>query len=105
LLQDQTGNRYFAKEDQISQALQAECLTFKSIVPLSDLLQSLLDSSWVKASSLGRTADALCRNPWLSFQTNPIPHLRPGNIPTELLQISREVRKEAENRPDMHHHH
>lgn len=97
LLQDKSGNRYRAIDDQITRALQAERLTFEPIIPLSDLLQSLLDSGWVKASSLGRTADALCAHPWLSFYTQPLPHLRLNNIPDKVLKLSLDVRHEAED--------
>lgn len=105
LLQDKTGNRYLTKDDQLTRALQAERLTFEPIIPLSDLLQSLLDSGWVKASSLGRTADALCAHPWLSFYTQPLPHLRLNNIPDGVLKLSLEVRQEAGAKPEVEHHH
>ncbi|MFW6348129.1 MAG: hypothetical protein ACOC2C_05925 [Cyclonatronaceae bacterium] len=76
LLHDTAGRIFYTETAADAQKLRGKTLSVRPFVPLADLLQSLLDSGRVKASSLGKTADALCKCPWLRFHHAPVPHLR-----------------------------
>lgn len=105
MLQDAAGNRYFVNDSATARSRVEGIVSLKPFVPLSGLLQSLLDSGWVKASALGRTADALCAAPWLRFHAKPRPHLQLNQPPAELLQLARHIKQQAGEMPEMLHHH
>lgn len=81
MLQDRHGNIFYAQTAQDAQQLNEKTISIRPIIPLSGLLQFLLDSGWIKASALGHTADMLCTHPTLRFCGAPVPHFRLEAVP------------------------
>lgn len=99
LLKDEAGRIFYTDSRARAAHIMHKQLNIRPVIPLAMLLQKLLESGWLKASSAGRIADRLCASPFLHFETGPVPHLRLNKVPAALCHIAAEVWQQAMELP------